>query len=165
MERKVKKIAKILGASLGVVVGLIALLVVVSRFADGPMVEMLPGGPLTTGEIVTNGPSDWSFVSDHMFVEFESDGRSRKTFILTVDGDAYIPASLGFPPFKTWHKKALENPDAVIRIGGKRYPRRLHKIDNPEIEARLKEQVGTKYGGGPDPESGAWFFRLDPSSS
>ena len=92
-----KKLARILGAALGAIAGLIALLVVVSRFADGPMVEMLPGGPLTSGELVANGPSDWSFLSEHMYVELESDGRSRKTFILTIDGDAYIPASLSFP--------------------------------------------------------------------
>jgi hypothetical protein len=161
----VKKFAKILGTTLAVVAGLVALLIVVSRFSDGPMVELLPGGPLTTGEIVTSGPIDWSFVSDHLYVEFESDGRSRKTYILTADGHAYIPASLDFPPFKTWHKKALENPEAVIRIAGKRYPRRLQKIDDPALEARLKEQAKMKYGGGPDPQSGAWFFRLDPPSS
>jgi hypothetical protein len=86
-----------------------------------------------------------------MYVEFESDGRSRKTQILTADGDAYIPASLGFPPLKTWHKKTLENPEAAIRIAGKRYPRRLQKIDDPTLKAQLKEQAEMKYGGGPDP--------------
>lgn len=133
-----EEVDKILGATLGAIVGLIALLVLVSRLADGPMIEMLPGGPLTSGELVANGPRDWRFLSEHMYVEFESDGRSRKTSILTIDGDAYIPASLGFPPFNTWHKKALTNPDALIRIAEKRYPRRLNKIDDPGIEVRLK---------------------------
>lgn len=157
-----KRFAKILGIGLGAVVGLIVLLVVASRFSDGPLVEMLPGGPFTTGEIVLDGPTDWSFLSDVMFVEFESDGRSRKSYIFTLDGEAYVGASLGFPPFKTWHEKALENPDAVLRIDGKRYPRRLRKIDDPAIRARLKEQARSKYGGGPDPTSDTWFFRLDP---
>lgn len=157
-----KKLARIFGIGLGGVVGLVALLVVASRFSDGPLVEMLPGGPFQTGEVVLVGPSDWSFLSDRMFVDFESDGRSRKSYIFTLDGKAYVGASLGFPPFKTWHEKALENPDAVIRIDGKRYPRRLQKVDDPGIRARLKEQGTAKYGGSPDPTSDTWFFRLDP---
>ena len=72
-----KKFAKILGIVLGTLVGLIVLLVVGSRFSDGPLVEMLPGGPFTSGEIVTNAPTDWSFLADRMYVEFESNGRSR----------------------------------------------------------------------------------------
>ena len=157
-----KKFAKILGIGLGVIVGLVALLVVGSRFSDGPLVEMLPGGPFTTGEIVMDGPSDWSFLADRMFVEFESNGRSRKSYIYALDGEAYVGASLGFPPFKTWHEEVLEHPDAVLRIDGKRYPRRLQKIDDPKIKERLKEQSRSKYGGGPDPTSDTWFFRFAP---
>ena len=159
-----KTFAKIIGIGLGTVVGLIVLVVVASRFSDGPLVEMLPGGPFTTGEIVTDAPTDWSFLSDLMFVEFESNGRSRKSYIYALDGKAYVGASLGFPPFKTWHEEVLENPEAVLRVDGKRYPRRLQKIDDPAIEERLKEQSRQKYGGGPDPTSGTWFFRFDPPS-
>ena len=157
-----KKLGMILGAAVGVLVGLIALVVVASRFSDGPLVEMLPGGPFRTGEIVTDAPADWSFLAEHQFVEFESAGRSRKSYIFTLDGEAFVGASLGFPPFKTWHEKALENPDAVLRIDGKRYPRRMHLVEDEALRARLKEQGREKYGGGPDPSSDTWFFRLDP---
>jgi hypothetical protein len=159
-----KKLAKILGIVVGALAGLVALLLVASRFSDGPLVEMLPGGPFTTGEIVMEGPSDWSFLAERQFVDFESAGRSRKSYIFTLDGDAFVGASLGFPPFKTWHEKALEDPEAVIRIDGKRYPRRLHKIEDPALRARLKEQGRKKYGGSPDPSADTWFFRLDPPS-
>ena len=157
-----KKLAKILGIVVGTLTGLVALLLVASRFSDGPLVEMLPGGPFKSGEIVMEGPSDWSFLAERPFVDFESAGRSRKSYIFTLDGDAFVGSSLGFPPFKTWHKKALEDPEAVIRIDGKRYPRRLHKIEDPALRARLKEQGQKKYGGSPDPTSDTWFFRLDP---
>ena len=160
------RIGRFLLIGLGVIIGtpllLVAIVAIVSRFADGPLVEFLPGGALTTGEWVAAEPADWIFVTNDSVVELESDGRSRKTWILTIDGKAYIPASLGFPPFKTWHRRALEEPDAVVRIAGKRYARRLHKIDDRGLAAQLAQQVRVKYGGVPDENSGAWFFRLDP---
>ena len=159
-----KKLAKILGIAVGVLAGVIGLLLVASRFSDGPLVEMLPGGPFKSGEIVMEGPSDWSFLAERPFVDFESAGRSRKSYVFTLAGDAFVGASLGFPPFKTWHEEALEDPAAVIRIDGKRYPRRLQKIENPALRARLKERGLQKYGGSPDPSSDTWFFRLDPPS-
>jgi hypothetical protein len=159
-----KKLAKILGTTVGVLAGFVVVLLVASRFSDGPLVEMLPGGPFTSGEIVMEGPSDWNFLAEREFVDFESAGRSRKSYIFALDGDAFVGASLGFPPFKTWHEKALVNPEAVLRIDGKRYPRRLHKIEDPALRARLKEQGKKKYGGSPDESSDTWFFRLDPPS-
>lgn len=134
----------------------------IGRFADGPIVEFLPGGPLESGEWIETEPDDWSFVADIEIIELESDGRSRKTWILTDGESAYVPASLSFPPFKTWHEKALEEPDAVVRIAGKRYRRSLQKIDDPALEAMLAAQVRSKYGGPPTEGAGAWFFRLDP---
>lgn len=159
------RVFQILGAVVGLAGVVIAVIAIASRFADGPLVEMLPGGPLTSGEWVRDEPADWSFVADESTIEFESDGRSRKVWILTLDGRAYIPASLGFPPFKTWHERALEDPAAVVRIDGRRYARTLQKIDDPTLEARLGEQVRKKYGGPPTEGAGAWFFRLDPPAA
>jgi len=156
------KVLRILVIVVGVLVALIAVVALASRFADGPLVELLPGGPLVSGDWVTEENIDWGFVVDESTIEFESDGRSRKVWILTLDGRAYIPASLEFPPFKKWHKRALEDPAAVIRIGGKRYARTLVKIDDPALESRLGAQVKEKYGGPPGGGASAWFFRLDP---
>ena len=157
-----KKLAKITLSVMAVLVALILLLVVVNRLSDGPLVEMLPGGPFTSGEIITEGPDDWSFLADRMTVEFESAGRSRVVWIHVLDGDAFLGASLGFPPFKTWHETALEDPSAVLRVDGKRYPRHLTKIDDADTRARLREAGNRKYGGSPDPSSDTWYFRLDP---
>ncbi|MFT5441715.1 MAG: hypothetical protein ACI8W3_000757 [Myxococcota bacterium] len=157
-----KILGKILGITFGVLFGFVAVLLVASRFSDGPLVEMLPGGPFTSGEIVMEGPSNWDFLAERQFVDFESAGRSRKSYIFAIDGDAYVGASLGFPPFKTWHEKALTTPEAVLRVDGKRYPRLMHKIEDPALRARLKAQGKKKYGGSPDESSDTWFFRLDP---
>lgn len=131
-----------------------------ARFADGP-VAMLPGGPLSSGEWVEESDVDWTFATDIPEIELQSGDRSRTTWILVLDGEAYVPASLSFPPGKTWHREALTDPAAVVRVEGKRYRRNLEKVDDPELEARLGEVVLEKYtpppGGG-----GAWFFHLAP---
>lgn len=158
------KVLRVLAIVLSLPFVLVAVVAIASRFADGPLVELLPGGPLDSGDWVKEEPADWGFVADESTIEFESDGRSRKVWILTLDGRAYIPASLGFPPFKTWHERALVEPAAVVRIAGKRYARTLVKIDDPLLESRLGEQVKEKYGGPPSEGAGAWFFRLDPPS-
>ena len=113
-----KKLLEVIGIGIAAIALLISLLLVASRFSDGPLVEMLPGGPFKTGEIVTEGPNDWGFLAERMTVEFQSDGRSRITWIHILEGNAYIGASLGFPPFKTWHESALKDPTAVLRIDG-----------------------------------------------
>ena len=40
------------------------LLIVTSRFSDGPLVEMLPGGHFKAEEIGTEGPNDWRFLTE-----------------------------------------------------------------------------------------------------
>lgn len=164
MTKPVRIIAITLAALLVAPPLLVGAIAAVSRFADGPLVEFLPGGPLTSGTWIEDAPTDWSFVASEQVVELESDGRSRKTWILMIDGNAYIPASLGFPPLKTWHERALVDPTAVVRIAGKRYPRRLVRIEDSNLKSQLGQQVRLKYGGAPAEESGAWFFRLDPPS-
>lgn len=156
-----KKLARVVAIVLGTAVALVVVLAIASRFADGPLVELLPGGPLRSGDWVDLAPDDWGFVAEEQIVELESDGRSRKTWILTEGGRAYVPASLSFPPLKRWHVRALEEPDAVVRIRGRRHAVRLQRIEDPALEARLRDQVGRKYGGPPG-GGGAWFFRLDP---
>ena len=66
------------------------------------------------------------------------------SYLFSLDGDAFVGANLGFPPFKTWHETALENSQAVLRIDGKRYPRRMQKIEDSALRARLKEQGKNK---------------------
>jgi hypothetical protein len=138
------KILKAIGILVAAIVLLIAAVAIGARFSDGP-VALLPGGPLTSGEWVEGGRIDWSFATDIEEIEFESGGRSRTTWILVHEGEAYIPCSLSFPPGKSWHQEILE----------------LVKVEDEALFASLAAIVETKYtappGGGE-----AWFFHIAP---
>ncbi|MBW2390106.1 MAG: hypothetical protein JRG89_16985, partial [Deltaproteobacteria bacterium] len=45
-------------------------LLIGARFSDGP-IEIIAGGPFTSGELVTGPEPDWSFVHDTQEVEFQ----------------------------------------------------------------------------------------------
>jgi hypothetical protein len=147
---------------IGVLVAAVGAVALGARFADGP-IAMFPGGPFRSGELVPDPNVDWSFAKDVQEVELESAGRSRTTWILVLDGQGYIPCSIDFPPMKRWHQEALVQPEAVVRVGGKRYRVRLERADDPALRARLVEAAKAKYTGGPvSDESRAWFFHLAP---
>jgi len=150
------------------IVGVALAIAVVSfgaRFADGPL-AMFPGGPFESGEWVEETDVDWTFATDIEEIELQSGdpARSRTTWILVADGAAYVPCSLSFPPGKTWHHEALQDPTAVVRVDGKRYRRKLVKVDDAELERRLGELALEKYS--PPPSSdGVWFFHLAPPAA
>ena len=158
------KALRFLAWTLGAIVVAVAVLAFVARFHDGPLVEMLPGGPLTSGEWEPDGDVDFSFARDTEKIELETGGRSRWVWIVTEGHDAFVPASLSFPPLKRWHREALEDPEAVVRIDGRRYHRRVEKVEDPALHRRLVAAVRAKYANvpasGPDD---VWFFRLAPA--
>ncbi|MCR9279404.1 MAG: hypothetical protein NXH85_15715 [Pseudomonadaceae bacterium] len=132
----------------------------VARFMDGPLI-MLPGGPLTSGEMVTDADVDWAQFKDVQEVELESDGRSRITWILVKDDTAYIPASLAFPPGKTWHEQILIDPVAMLRINGKRYPVTLKRVDDEAEKAAIQAANAGKYQAPPGSDaSNVWLFEI-----
>ncbi|MEM7218750.1 MAG: hypothetical protein AAF515_10315 [Pseudomonadota bacterium] len=144
---------------------LIALVFGGARFADGPL-ALVPGGPLQSGELRAT-PADWSFAADVEEIEFESGGRSRTVWIVADGGDGFIPASALFPPMKTWHKEALTEPAAMVRIDGVRYPINLRRIqpDSPRFGVVL-QRLQAKYTLPPgsedvDPAEAVWVFALD----
>ena len=136
-----------------------------ARFADGP-IAVFPGGPFASGEWVEDPNVDFSFAANIEEIELESGASptSRTTWILLDGKRAYIPCSLGFPPGKRWHTEALASPEAVVRIEGKRYRRRLVKVEDDALVQRLATAAGQKYGSGPPGGSGVWFFHLAPPS-
>ena len=152
---------------LGILLGLLIIagaLLFGARFADGP-IELIPGGPLKAGELRPT-PEDWDFAHAVQEIEFESGGRSRTSWIVVDAGDAFIPASTQFPPMKRWHKEALTDPVAVVRIDGVRYPVSLARVppDSPRFDATLKK-LAEKYAAlpgseGADPKTAVWLFEL-----
>ena len=160
---------KIIRLFVYLIVGLVVLIgatFVLARFADGPL-TMIPGGPLASGELRAT-PTDWSFAADIEEIEFESAGRSRTVWIAVHEGQGYIPANSSFPPMKSWHKKALTEPSAMVRIKGERYPINLERIDEgsttfTSVAAVLVDKYPAAAAMADNPSPGAiWLFALQP---
>ncbi len=170
---------------LATILTLILAVMVIQRVSDGP-IEPLQGGPFTTGEIVEAPVDDWSFgeLKNTQF-ELEGFGTSRRAGYIMLDGVAYMTCDLGFMwnrlegpgriilnliyVFKTWHLDAMEDGRARIRLDGKIYLAEFTKVDDAELQERLKRRVETLFGQmfgeiGPAPTEGPndmWFFRID----
>jgi len=147
---------------LRIVVGLAILVGLVfagARLHDGPL-GPIPGGPLVSGPIAAPLIEDWSFAADVQEVELQlaSQSKSRTTWILVHDGKAYVPAATEYPPGKTWHRAALEDGRATLRISGKRYPVTLTKIDDAAVVAAVRDVAFKKYPARPGGE--VWLFAI-----
>ncbi len=145
--------------SVVVVLLLGAALVVGARFHDGP-IGPVPGGPLVSGDIASEPVRDWSFAADVREIELQLDAQriSRTTWILVHDKRAYIPAATEFPPGKTWHRHALEDGRATLRIAGTRYPVLLRKVDDPAVLDAVRAVAEKKYPSRPGGE--VWLFEV-----
>ena len=148
-----------------VVVALFALLYFGARFHDGPL-GPIPGGPLSAGQAVTEPIPDWSFAKDTGEIELQlaSQRQSRTVWFFVLDGKGYVPASLDYPPGKTWHHQAVANGTATLRIDGKLYPVTLTKLDDAiakQMGDRVRTELSRKYGELPQGERGAWLFQVD----
>lgn len=160
------RLLNILGGILMLLVVCVAATFVFARFLDGPL-AIIPGGPLSSGELVSTPVRNWSFAEsiDTIELQLVQDDTSRTVWILVRDGRAFIPCSLGFPPGKTWHHRADREGEAIVRIRGKRYPVTLERISDSTLEPELVEIVKSKYGGGPPSDAGVWFFSVESRAS
>jgi hypothetical protein len=79
-------------------------------------------------------------------------------WFLVRDGRAYVPASTEYPPGKTWHRVALADGRATLRIAGKRYPVTLAKVDDATVVTAVREVASKKYPMRPGGE--AWLFAV-----
>jgi len=131
----------------------IAGIAIAARFHDGP-IAIFPGGPFTSGELVTGPEPDWSFVREVREVEFQllDPPRSRTTWILDHAGKAYIPCgymtSWWGRLWKRWPHDAARDPRVLLRIDGRLYERRLVRIEDGPVVAPLLAELGRKYAGG-----------------
>jgi hypothetical protein len=134
-----------------------------ARFLDGPL-GPIPGGALVSGVPVSEPVADWSFAKDvpEIALQLASQSQSRTTWILVADGKAYIPASTEYPPGKTWHRKALEDGRATLRIDGKLYPVTLAKVEDPLAVATVRDVASRKYPSRPPGD--AWLFQVTSRS-
>ena len=168
------KILKGIGVVLGGLIIAIALALFAIRFADGP-VEIIAGGPFTSGEKVNGAEPDWGFIRDKQTVEFQllEPARSRTTWIVEHQGKIYIPCGYMTTTWgkiwKKWPIEAEKDGRAILRVDGKLYERQLVRIQTgPELDPVLK-LIGEKYNIPTTREavdSGyLWVFQMAPRNA
>jgi len=135
-----------------------------ARFHDGPL-GPIPGGPLVAGDAVAGPVTDWSFAAAAEEIELQllSQSRSRTTWFIVRDGKAFIPAATEFPPGKTWHRDALRDGRAILRISGRRYPVTLTKVEDATLTASVRDVAFQKYPARPTGD--VWLFAVTPRAA
>ena len=155
----------------------VAALLTGARFADGPL-EIIAGGPFSSGERFQGAEPDWDFVSDRPTVEFQllEPARSRTSWIIEHEGSIYIPSGYMNTTWgkiwKQWPIEAERDGRALLRIVGKIYERQLVRIKDGPAVAPVVAKLTAKYFGGSDLEIGSamqqvaandlWLFEMAP---
>lgn len=168
-----KLLLKILGGLIGLVLLVAAGVLVAARFHDGPL-ELISGGPFTSGERYEGAEPDWSFLKDYQTVEFQllDPARSRTTWIAEHDNRIFIPSgymnSTVGKIWKQWPKQAEREGAAILRVDGQLYERRLVRIRSGDILTPVLAELSRKYAGGQSiplsmvTSDDLWIFELLP---
>lgn len=168
-----KLFAKIVLGTVLAIATVVAAVLIGARFADGPL-EMIAGGPFTSGELQSKPPADWSFMRDVETIEFQSlePPRSRTVWVLAHEGRMFIPCgymnSTWGRIWKQWPVEAERDGRIITRIDGKLYNQNLVRIQDGPILEPLLAEMSRKYAGGQlipveVVTSGAfWFFEVTP---
>ncbi len=168
-----KLFAKIVLGLVLAITAAVAAVLIGARFADGPL-EIIAGGPFTTGELQSTAPVDWSFVRDIETIEFQSlePPRSRTVWVLTHEGRLFIPCgymdSTWGRIWKQWPIEAERDGRIITRIDGKLYNQSLVRIQaGPELPPLVAELSRKYMGGQPIPVEAVtsgmlWLFELTP---
>lgn len=165
------KILRGLGITVLALVVVVAVGLFSARFADGP-IEIISGGPFTSGEKVTGAEPDWRFINAKDTVEFqlENPARSRTTWVVEYEGKVYIASAYMNTAWgkiwKKWPAHAVKDGRAILRVDGKLYDRQMLRItQGPEIHPVLK-LLSDKYNLPSTPDSVdngyVWLFQLAP---
>ncbi len=161
-----------------VVIVLVVGVVVMARFADGPLggpFEIVSAGAFRSGELHVGPEPDWSFLLDRQTVEFQllDPARSRTTWILMHDGRIFIVSGYMNTWYgklwKHWPAQAEADGRAILRVDGRLYERRLVRILEGQDVQPILAEFGRKYvvGGSQVPTSevtsgNLWLFELRP---
>ena len=168
-----KWVLGVLGGLIGLVALILVGVLVAARFHDGPL-EIVAGGPFTSGELHTGPEPDWSFLQDYQTVEFQllDPVRSRTTWIMEHDNRIFIPSgymnSIQGKLWKHWPREAEKDGRAILRVDGKLYERRLVRVHADELPPAVLAELGRKYAGGSDvpiamvSSGDLWLFELEP---
>lgn len=120
------------------------------RFADGPA-RLFSGGPLVAGKLHAGPEPDWRFVEDIETIELQllDPPRSRRIWTAEHDGKLYVwsgyMGTVVGRLWKRWPIQAERDGRAVLRIDGKRYERRLVRIESGPILDGIAAAIRGKY--------------------
>ena len=167
----VARVAVVVGCLLSIPVAAVTTAAVKQRFADGPN-RLFSGGPLVAGELHAGPEPDWSFVRDIPTIELQllDPPRSRRIWTTEHDGRLYVWSGyMGTAVgrlWKRWPVQAERDGRAVLRIEGKRYERRLVRIESGEILDGIAAAIRDKYPSQVTRASveagGSWVFEAAP---
>ena len=144
------RVLVVAGCLLSIPVAAVTTAAVKQRFADGPN-RLFSGGPLVAGDMYAGPEPDWSFVRDIPTIELQllDPPRSRRIWTTEHDGRLYVWSGyMGTAVgrlWKRWPVQAERDGRAVLRIEGKRYERRLVRIESGEILDGIAAAIRDKY--------------------
>ncbi len=122
------------GAILLVII--LAVVGVVARFSDGPII-VFPGGPLSYGIPTEYESVDWSRVAHIREFEFqlETPPRSRTTRVFIHANTPYVPCAFCTNRFlKRWPRELEHDDRVVFRIDGMLIEGRATRVPNDSAE-------------------------------
>lgn len=130
-------------------------------------------GMWLSGELVETKVVDWTFTDEFTEIFIQTNPWYGIPFSVTVVvasvGDRiYVPSIYAepaeFPGSKYWNSVIADNPDVVLKMGDKLYPRRARLVtDKAEFEVAY-EALAAKYGfwreGKNNPDNGPPFVLI-----
>ena len=131
-------------------VSAVATAAIKQRFADGPN-RVFSGGALVGGELHLGAEPDWQFVNEIPTIEMqlEKPATSRRIWTVEHDGKLYVWSSYMRSTvgklWKRWPLHAARNGNAIFRIEGVRYPRKLERIQNGDKLNGIVAAITAKY--------------------
>lgn len=146
----VTRVLIVIGCLLSIPVAAVTTAAVKQRFADGPN-RLFSGGALVAGDMYAGPEPDWSFVRDIPTIELQllDPPRSRRIWTTEHDGRLYVWSGyMGTAVgrlWKRWPVQAERDGRAVLRIEGKRYERRLVRIESGEVLDGIAAAIRDKY--------------------
>ncbi len=122
-----------------VVVTLVVLLYVAARVIPIEPDEQRPGTALS-GALVSNPNPDWGFVRDRQQIYVQTNTwygipHSVTTIAFVADGELYVPC--GWCDTKRWPKNVVADPQVVLKIDGRLFPRIAVRIDDAATRERV----------------------------
>lgn len=111
-------------------------------------------GMWLSGEVEASVIDDWAFSKDYMEVQLETHPWYGIPFSVTVVVAAkgeklFVPSIYSevadFPGSKYWNGVIAKNPEVLIRIGDKLYPRSAHLITNEVDFEEAFQALADKY--------------------